>query len=388
MKLVNCAVEHFIGRLNGRKVICFGAGTTLIQAQTENVKINGLEEHIAFFIDNDKSKQGLTYEYCNRTYDIKSVEAFKNIVAKDYVILITCSAYADIYSQLKGIPETRDMECYMYEPLCFGGDEIDLENFFSHEVEKRPYKEWKNILRQMHLKDKHKNRRCFLIGNGPSLTTEDLELLKDEVTFAANAIYLCFERTDWRPTYYFCVDIRGYRRMCDEVKQVNAECRFVPYLGALMAGKVYDGITYYNRQYQSASVKNNRIAFNDKYNFSDNVEEIVYQGSTVVYDMIQFAVYMGFTEIYLLGVDCNYQFEYQPDNTIVETDAVRDHFVEQYDEVFKNLVLGAPVFAMKLAFEKAKEVCDQKGIVIKNATRGGKLEIFERVSFDSLVKKS
>ena len=56
------------------------------------------------------------------------------------------------------------------------------------------------------LKDKHKGQRCFVIGNGPSLRISDLDRLKDEITFASNKIYLAFEETDWRPTYYTAVD--------------------------------------------------------------------------------------------------------------------------------------------------------------------------------------
>ena len=36
------------------------------------------------------------------------------------------------------------------------------------------------------------------------------------------------------------------------------------------------------------------------------------------------------------------------------------------------------------AYEVAKENAEKKGIKIYNATRGGKLEVFERVDFDSL----
>ena len=36
------------------------------------------------------------------------------------------------------------------------------------------------------LKGIHIGKRCFIIGNGPSLRVEDLEKIKDEYTFAAN----------------------------------------------------------------------------------------------------------------------------------------------------------------------------------------------------------
>ena len=56
------------------------------------------------------------------------------------------------------------------------------------------------------LKGIHEGKRCFVIGNGPSLCPEDLDLLCGEYTFAANRIYNIFDRTSWRPTYYLTVD--------------------------------------------------------------------------------------------------------------------------------------------------------------------------------------
>lgn len=61
-----------------------------------------------------------------------------------------------------------------------------------------------NSLRLERLKDSHKGERCFLIGNGPSLTGEDLHLLKDEYTFGTNMVYKIFDKTDWRPSFH-CV---------------------------------------------------------------------------------------------------------------------------------------------------------------------------------------
>ena len=46
----------------------------------------------------------------------------------------------------------------------------------------------------------------IVVGNGPSLNQHDLDELAGIPSFAANAIYLIFERTNWRPGYYSCVD--------------------------------------------------------------------------------------------------------------------------------------------------------------------------------------
>ena len=45
------------------------------------------------------------------------------------------------------------------------------------------------------LKNKYKGKRCFIMGNGPSLKAEDLELLKDEYCFGQNKIYKIFPQT-------------------------------------------------------------------------------------------------------------------------------------------------------------------------------------------------
>ena len=56
------------------------------------------------------------------------------------------------------------------------------------------------------------------------------------------------------------------------------------------------------------------------------------------------------------------------------------HFKEQKD---RN-VYSSNKEALTKSYEKIKEYADKKEIFIKNATRGGKLEVFERVNLDSL----
>ena len=79
------------------------------------------------------------------------------------------------------------------------------------------------------LKDKYKGQRCFVIGNGPSLTAEDLNLLKGEVTFASNRIYKMFEQTDWRPTYYAVFDewVGSDPELPKNVNSFHCEGKFV-----------------------------------------------------------------------------------------------------------------------------------------------------------------
>lgn len=385
MRLKNCSAQKFIEGLNGRKVICFGAGSTLIEAEYEVLKIDGLENHIAFFVDNDGKKNGMKFHYCERVFDIKGVNALRVIDTSKYVLLITCAFYVEIYEQLKDMPELKEIDCYMYNCVCSYPD-LDVNHFFVNEINKAPYKKWREILKGLKLKDKHKGERCFIIGNGPSLTVEDLELLKNEVTFATNRIFKLFPKTSWRPTYYFCTDYLMYGLDHKEINSIDAELRFVPIERSLAAGKIYDEITYYNRVVNCVAVENGEIVRIKKYDFSEEIEDKVLGGQTVLFDVLQFAVYMGFQEIYLLGLDHSYRKEVLEDGTILEHDIKEDHFSKEYDKGLDSAIaVVAPLYAAEIAYRSAKEVCDAKGIIIRNATRGGKLEIFERIKLEKAL---
>ena len=49
------------------------------------------------------------------------------------------------------------------------------------------FKRSKEQLKSLH--NKFAGKRCFIVGNGPSLNKLDLNLLKDEFSFAVNSIY-------------------------------------------------------------------------------------------------------------------------------------------------------------------------------------------------------
>lgn len=82
-----------------------------------------------------------------------------------------------------------------------------------------------------------------------------------------------------------------------DLKKDNNEV-FVKGICEIEQMKELDGINYYyedcRRKYYENEV------------FSDDIVRGVYSGYTVAYDMIQIAVYMGFSEIYLIGADFNY----------------------------------------------------------------------------------
>ena len=51
---------------------------------------------------------------------------------------------------------------------------------------------------------------------------QDLELIKDEYTFAMNSISLLFDKTDFRPSFYGCIDEGVFEKMKDSIMKYDS----------------------------------------------------------------------------------------------------------------------------------------------------------------------
>ena len=207
--------------------------------------------------------------------------------------------------------------------------------------------------------------RCFIIGNGPSLRNSDLRRLMElgETTFACNSLIKLFGEIPFQPTYYFAQD----NKIILDNKEEIASYKGTRFVKAHYAKRYHiKGVTYYNMLFKQSPI-----------GFSNNIHKVVYSGQTVTYSMIQFAAYMGFKEIYLIGVDCNYS----SGNTVITQESYFDPRLFNSGRSY-----AAPeVVTNLLAYARAREVCDRQGVKIYNATRGGKLEIFERADLDEIL---
>ena len=222
------------------------------------------------------------------------------------------------------------------------------------------------------LKNSHRGQACVIIGNGPSLRVEDLTRLHELgiVTFACNRIHLIFDQTPWRPTYYFMSDEKLIQQYTPDF-EVPLARRFFPkaYRQQIQNGRFYNT---YQFDYQHEG------------RFSLDAGKGVYPGCSVTTEMIQFAYFMGFSECYPIGVDFSYSITRKLDDTTYTYQGENNYFIPGY--LKPGEVADMPnVNANLLAFHAAREAIEGQGRLICNATRGGKLEVFQRISLDALL---
>lgn len=224
-------------------------------------------------------------------------------------------------------------------------------------------------------KNKHIGQRIFIICNGPSLRSTDLDKIMQngDISFACNKIDKIFNQTIWRPTYYTIMD-GGYQySLLDTINNVPAKAKFFRIESYCTTHKAKGNCIFLHTDGDRSLLNSPK--------FSEECNRIVYIIATVTYAMLQLAVYMGCREIYIIGCDNSYAREIRKDGTIVNTGRA-SYFTGSDPKDTAKII--APTWELDIAYEYARKYADEHGIKIYNATRGGCLEAFERVDFDSL----
>ncbi len=128
-------------------------------------------------------------------------------------------------------------------------------------------------------KNRHAGKRLFILASGPSLNALDLSPLQRRITMGLNRSVLTFPET-----YYHCVmDRRLFDLYGEELRRTRQL------------------FTVENRPFGIA-LRNLAAE-----GFSWDLADGIFTGYTISYVALQLAVYMGFAEVYYLGLDLRHQ---------------------------------------------------------------------------------
>jgi hypothetical protein len=209
-------------------------------------------------------------------------------------------------------------------------------------------------------RDIHEGERCFIAGTGPSLNITKMELLRNDIVIGVNSLHNGLR--DWGISckYYGVADDAVLKAQWKGIVQLKTTL----FLSTTATN-------YYNaHKSRYAGISVYPITFLGGGNFSQDIAVGGFWGGTVVHDVgLQLAYYMGFSEVYLVGVDCDYSGEAHFDGTKIERMAMGA--AGKWNTVFE-------------AYQRAKDVFESEGRKIINCTVGGKLEIFDRMNLEDL----
>ena len=224
-------------------------------------------------------------------------------------------------------------------------------------------------------KDLHQGKRCFVIGNGPSLKQTDLSKLKDEFTIGVNRIYLAFPEMGFNTSYLVSVNTLVLEQCVEDFKNLSLPRFF----------------TWRARSWFSQYMRNdpNLMFLDTDYTgeamFSGDAMGRLFEGFTVTFVALQLAFYMGFEEVILIGVDHNFTTQGPANTTVVSSGEDPNHFAANY--FGKGFRWQLPdLEGSERAYIMAREAYSKAGRKILDATHGGKLTVFPKVPYDELFK--
>lgn len=234
------------------------------------------------------------------------------------------------------------------------------------------------------LRHRHRGQRAFILGNGPSLRVADLELLQDEITFASNKIYLAFEETLWRPTYYSVIDVLVARNNRDLILSLDE----LDHLHSVKVQHVLGdghGYLYFDTLPQLP-------VLGPHPGFSRDLLAGSFGGSTVIYLQLQIAFFMGIREVYLLGVDFSFDVpkgsvteqRTEHNEKVLASRGEVNHFHPDYRKPGETWTMPK-LEDHKRAFRWARDVFDGAGGKLVNASRKTALDVLPLADLDTVL---
>jgi hypothetical protein len=219
----------------------------------------------------------------------------------------------------------------------------------------------------------HQGKRCFVMGNGPSLRQTDLSKLKSEYTIGLNRIYLAFPEMGFTTTYLVAVNTLVLEQCVEDFAKLTLPRFFTWRARKWFASRCTQdpNLMFLDTDYTGEEI------------FSADATGRLYEGFTVTYVAMQLAFYMGFAEVILIGVDHNFATQGPANTTVVSSGDDPNHFASNY--FGKGFRWQLPdLEGSERAYILARQAYADAGRRIVDATIGGKLTIFPKVPYADL----
>jgi len=244
----------------------------------------------------------------------------------------------------------------------------DVPVALSWRVSKRAQENQEKIA---NLQNAHKGERCVLMANGPSLTRMNFEQIKDEFTIGLNRIYLLFDQLPFEPNFHVCVNELVLEQFASEI----AALKMLKFLN-------WNRHQYFDTVDEKLMFVKLGMRLEDQ--FGLNLVKPISSGGTVTFVALQTAYYLGFKEVVIIGMDHNFVDKGTPNKTVERTaEKDQNHFHPDYFPKGSKWQLP-DLRRSEFAYALAREAFEKDGRRIIDATEGGKCQVFEKATFDSV----
>jgi hypothetical protein len=240
-------------------------------------------------------------------------------------------------------------------------------------------------------KDMHKGERLFILGSGPSIKEQDLKRLEGEIVMTQNNFHVHEDVPVFKPRYHVVIpkhqpkdfdgDWMEWFRLMEE--KLPDDCRY--FMGAntkyLIDQTGLRDKTYYVKTGMNPLFMNRGTV---------DLTKRIMNVPTATTMCLSVALYMGFSEIYMLGFDMD-QIVRLTDNKVgrfySESPITKN---ESEQSIHEKLVRDGQVFFNRWVTMKQLNLlrgyAEKRNIQITNLTIGGLLTTFDRANYEDIVQ--
>lgn len=270
------------------------------------------------------------------------------------------------------------------------------EDYLKRAKQQRDFAASGEVARLERLRGIHQGERCFILGNGPSLKQQDLTKLADERVFVTNWFANHPDFASIRPDYYCISSHEVFGGWSHKEVKLNEGMRATLEQACTGVHPTF----FFSYAFRDHVTKTRLLPESEKYFLlfdrpkslvsekgavNLNLAEHMDDGMTGIMTFaLPLARFMGFTEIYLLGVDSDYG--------ITTPESPKAYFYDNerhttsttsFEGLQRAWADGGPVFQ---AYEIFRRTFEAEGISITNLTPGGRLDVFPRADYEAIVK--
>ena len=202
-------------------------------------------------------------------------------------------------------------------------------------------------------KDIHKGQRGWIVCTGPGLNLIDCSKFDNEILIGLNRAYL---KEDLRFNYMVAINKYVFEHYGKDIANYPCKAKFG-------TGLVGLGPDCYSLRWGGK-----------KFTFTGDITKPLWQGHTVTYSAMQIAYYMGFSEVYVIGMDHYFDYSNFAGPKSDDSHNVRyskgndiNHFTKDYFAKGHSHATAEPRITEK-AFKVARGFYESQGRKLVNAS--------------------
>ena len=258
---------------------------------------------------------------------------------------------------------------------------------------------YKDILdKNLELKNKFAGKRCFILGNGPSIKNQNLLKLADEETFVVNTFWHHPQYGKIKPKNYVGLDPGppNLKSFFFREELAQKEKELIPH-----TARFFFNLSGFYEYFRELNVYSNSNVYylhldgflKDNLVFNIDIDKTIPSVKNVIIGSIMVAVYMGFETIYLLGCEhsflaYNRQFEEEhffsgTAYTTSENEEERKRYAMTIKS-YEGVIDQAKILFRNYRLLKTKLAKTHPKVKIYNATPNSFLDVFPYVKYEDI----